>query len=212
MPKSTFYRLSEEKQQRILEAAKQEFLRVPFQEASINKIIKAAEIPRGSFYQYFQDKEDIFLYAISEQREKISNALIESLQKCDGNFFRFIYCYIDKFQEFCRSGEYGRIMLTLADHDTAQMVCSVVHNMGDCESEKNAFEKEMKKVIDFSMFTLEEREEQIYLLNIIGAVLRESMYRIMHETDYEEVKKICDNMKERIHFLERHFTKNIESL
>ena len=52
----TFLRLPEEKRNRFLEAAWEEFTSVPFEEASINKIVRRAKIPRGSFYQYFSDK------------------------------------------------------------------------------------------------------------------------------------------------------------
>jgi len=66
MPKDTFNNLSEDKKRRIFDAAVHEFSVRRFSEASINQIVKAAEIPRGSFYQYFNDKEDIFLYMFTE--------------------------------------------------------------------------------------------------------------------------------------------------
>ena len=46
----------------IREAAIREFSRVPLDKVSINKIVKYADISRGSFYTYFQDKEDVFQY------------------------------------------------------------------------------------------------------------------------------------------------------
>ncbi len=58
MPKSTFYNLSDEKKSRIFEAALQEFSVKTFSQASLNQIIKNADIPRGSFYQYFDNKEE----------------------------------------------------------------------------------------------------------------------------------------------------------
>lgn len=62
MPNKTFYNLTQKKQDRILNAAINEFSRYPFKSASINRIIKEANIPRGSFYQYFDNKKDIYLY------------------------------------------------------------------------------------------------------------------------------------------------------
>lgn len=62
MPKKTFYNLTQKKQDRILNAAINEFSSYPFKSASINRIIKEANIPRGSFYQYFDNKKDIYLY------------------------------------------------------------------------------------------------------------------------------------------------------
>lgn len=75
MPKSTFHNLSDEKKRRIFDAALQEFSTRNFSEASINQIIKNAAIPKGSFYQYFEDKEDIYLYMI----EVISKEKTETL-------------------------------------------------------------------------------------------------------------------------------------
>ncbi|MBR3569954.1 MAG: helix-turn-helix transcriptional regulator, partial [Oscillibacter sp.] len=60
MCKETFLRLPEEKRARIVNAAWDEFAAVPFADASINRVIRAAGIPRGSFYQYFEDKNDLF--------------------------------------------------------------------------------------------------------------------------------------------------------
>ncbi|VBB07750.1 tetr bacterial regulatory protein hth signature [Lucifera butyrica] len=66
MPKDTFHNLSDDKKRKIFDAAVQEFSTRRFSEASINQIVKAAGIPRGSFYQYFSGKEDIFCYMFEE--------------------------------------------------------------------------------------------------------------------------------------------------
>ena len=50
MPKDTFLNLSEDKKNKIINAAKKEFARVPIEEASIKNIVEEAEIARGSFY------------------------------------------------------------------------------------------------------------------------------------------------------------------
>lgn len=72
MPTDTFFRLPEEKRQRIFQAAISEFASCHYNEASINRIIKEAQIPRGSFYQYFQDKEDLFFYVFEQiSKEKV---------------------------------------------------------------------------------------------------------------------------------------------
>ena len=73
MPADTFRNLPEEKRLRIFHAAVAEFSQQPFSQASINRIVKDAGIPRGSFYQYFADKEDLYLYVITEiGREKMA--------------------------------------------------------------------------------------------------------------------------------------------
>lgn len=64
MPTKTFLNLPKEKRLRILKAGKKEFSRVPFEKAVIANIAKDADIPRGSFYQYFENLEDLFTYII----------------------------------------------------------------------------------------------------------------------------------------------------
>ncbi len=60
MPKETFNKLSIEKQELIFNACVKEFSSFPYSQASINQIIKTAQISRGSFYQYFEDKWDAY--------------------------------------------------------------------------------------------------------------------------------------------------------
>lgn len=74
LPKDTFRNLNDDKKRKIFDAAVQEFSTRRFSEASINKIVKTAGIPRGSFYQYFSGKEDLFDYIFKEiLKEKIEN-------------------------------------------------------------------------------------------------------------------------------------------
>lgn len=49
MPSQTFFNLPKEKQDRIMAAAREEFFTHSFDEASINRLIKAAGIPGGAF-------------------------------------------------------------------------------------------------------------------------------------------------------------------
>ncbi|HAO61798.1 MAG TPA: hypothetical protein DCQ90_07755 [Erysipelotrichaceae bacterium] len=64
MVTSTFHRLDEEKKKRLMDALIHEFSEHTFSEASINRIVKDANISRGSFYQYFTDKEDCYLFLL----------------------------------------------------------------------------------------------------------------------------------------------------
>lgn len=80
MPKNTFYNLSDEKKGRIFDAALQEFSTRTFSQASLNQIIKNAGIPKGSFYQYFDNKEDLYLYMI----EVVSKEMTKLLSNING--------------------------------------------------------------------------------------------------------------------------------
>lgn len=84
----TFLRLPEEKRGRFLEAAWGEFTRVKFADASINQIVRHAGIPRGSFYQYFADKEDLFYYLLEDIQAQVVRAFSELLRKNAGDLFQ----------------------------------------------------------------------------------------------------------------------------
>ncbi len=62
MPKQTFLNLPEEKRQTIINAAIDEFAEFGFEASSINRIVANSGISKGSFYQYFEDKMDVFKY------------------------------------------------------------------------------------------------------------------------------------------------------
>jgi len=62
MPKQTFLNLPEEKRRVIVDAAVDEFADYGFEGSSINRIVANSRISKGSFYQYFEDKMDVFRY------------------------------------------------------------------------------------------------------------------------------------------------------
>lgn len=84
MPTSTFFNLPSPKQNRLIQAAVEEFTKKSLDEVSINRIIHAAEIPRGSFYQYFEDKMDLFRYVVQHFSKELENLLLECLNTCCG--------------------------------------------------------------------------------------------------------------------------------
>lgn len=62
MPKETFLNLKEDKKRRILDAALREIAENGYDKASVTRIVKDAGIATGSFYQYFEDMDDLFVY------------------------------------------------------------------------------------------------------------------------------------------------------
>lgn len=77
MVHQTFYNLSEEKRARITESAIDEFVSRPYEKTSINRIIEAAKIPKGSFYQYFDSKDDLYAYCVKELSRKVLELRLE---------------------------------------------------------------------------------------------------------------------------------------
>lgn len=104
VPKDTFNNLSEDKKKRIFDAAVEEFSKKRFSEASINQIVKGAEISRGSFYQYFKDKEDLYLYVLMQiGREKLDLINYVGELKPDAGFFEGYMYMVSSVLEWSRT-------------------------------------------------------------------------------------------------------------
>ena len=105
VPKETFLNLSEGKKEIIINAAKREFARVPFQETSIKNIVEDAGIARGSFYQYFESKEDLLEYIISNHALMVNKGTEETFHKTNGDIFEVFISIYDHVLEQCMSKE-----------------------------------------------------------------------------------------------------------
>lgn len=76
MVRPRFARLPADQQRAILDAAADEFAAHGFHDASLNRIIDAAGISKGSMYYYFDDKGDLYAHVIRSEME----GLIQSVE------------------------------------------------------------------------------------------------------------------------------------
>jgi len=97
LPSDTFFRLPEEKRKRLMDAAWEEFTTVRFSDASINKIIRTANIPRGSFYQYFTDKDDLFSYLVRPLQQHFFELARQEVLAAEGNLSKAPMAIYDRF-------------------------------------------------------------------------------------------------------------------
>ena len=101
MPTQTFWNLSLEKREKLVTAAKKEFARVVLPEASINKIIQDAQIPRGSFYMYFKNKEELYFYILLEYRNRAISRILELLEENQGDVIATFAVLYEDIIEYC---------------------------------------------------------------------------------------------------------------
>ena len=87
MPTSTFFNLKDEKREKIIEVVKKEFERVPLSKLSVKRIVEGSYIARGSFYQYFESKEDLLKYIIMQDTESKNKEIADLLKETDGDIF-----------------------------------------------------------------------------------------------------------------------------
>mgnify|MGYP000848861992 CR=1 FL=1 len=167
MPKQTFFNLPEQKRRTLLEAAEREFTRVPIYEASIANIIKIANIPRGSFYQYFEDKEDLYFYLLDEKLKEGREDFIGLLIKHNGDI-------IDALTEM-----YNRFLVKLPDEEehnflknaflyATHKVENSLMDMFDFTLNNERF-KEISNLIDTQRLNIKEND-LYHILQIVTAI------------------------------------------
>jgi AcrR family transcriptional regulator len=101
MPKQTFLNLPEEKQSSIIHVAIDEFAEHGFEGASITQMVSRAGIAKGSFYQYFEDKHDLFMVLVELlSQEKRSYFQNRQPPNPDLDFFGYLRWVMEAGFEF----------------------------------------------------------------------------------------------------------------
>ncbi|MFD0897670.1 TetR/AcrR family transcriptional regulator [Loigolactobacillus binensis] len=173
MPTSTFFNLSQAKQQRLLAAAQQEFSRVPLAEASISKIVAAADIPRGSFYQYFTDKADLYYYYSEYLHKQDRHSLLSSLQAADGDLFAAFRDYFSQLADEIINGPnaafYRNMFLNMTYKNGRRVTSATQKNHG------HHGHKDFYAAVDFSRLKISTHHELGMLMHILMSALFQSL-------------------------------------
>lgn len=80
MPKQTFFNLPPAKQRNIVYAALTEFTNKGYLLGSVGTIAKNATVSKGSMYQYFEDKQEFYIYLTDYVYSMIKTAMKMQLQ------------------------------------------------------------------------------------------------------------------------------------
>lgn len=160
MPLERFYRLSEEKKQVIRQAAINEFTRVPIDKVSINRIIKEADISRGSFYTYFEDKWDLLRCIFEEWQRQMRQFCMDSIKKYNGNIWMLLEGFLDRALIFCgQNGSFEFIKNVMAHSNSEDMFSGFSAHMDVCNEEQDRLELWMYEQVDKSGFISQEYED-----------------------------------------------------
>lgn len=189
MPSKTFLNLSEEKQNRIISAAIKEFSSVPLEKASINKIIKDAEISRGSFYMYFEDKYDLTLYLFNTITHYVDDISKKIELSTSGKLDEYIIRMNEILYDFYTQEKYRRLIFNLISQfqrfDQFDMKCF---------KGKKPILKEIERIvqsIDKDQFKNQDRDYIIGVIEISLNSLRSVIFKtILEDLSKEESTKI----------------------
>ncbi len=165
MPKETFFNLKEAKRDKIEKALINEFSRVSFEQASISNIVAEAEISRGSFYQYFEDKEDAIKYVIEKfiriEHKKMNQFLIDS----NKDIFEAIFKFYNYMIESTENGSFRLIKNIFQELRK--------NNISIFEAQNEIGSKEeVNKFINTDNLNIEQEEDLKYFMKILTTITR----------------------------------------
>ncbi|HEX4446098.1 MAG TPA: TetR/AcrR family transcriptional regulator [Polyangiaceae bacterium] len=76
MPRPTFFALPAERRDRLVREAIAEFSERSYADASLSQIAQRSRIPKGSFYQYFDDKVDLYRWLVTDEAPRHKRAFL----------------------------------------------------------------------------------------------------------------------------------------
>lgn len=195
MPKNTFHNLPKEKKERILNAAINEFAQYFYHKASINRIVNNADIAKGSFYQYFDDKKDLFKYVVEIIGEKKMKYLNESLKELHQlEFFKVVrglYISAIKFtKENPKLAAIGNNFIKSNDSFLKEEI------LGESIPKSNEFFEELlKKGIERGEIDSEVDVKLVsYLITTLSISISEYYFNELDEKDEGEIMPFIDRM------------------
>ena len=188
MIKRTFYNLPEQKRQRIIDAIVEEFSSSSTEKVSINRIVKAANISRGSFYQYFDDKVNLVEVLTKSFVDLSIEGANKALEYSNGDIF---YTYEKLFE----------IITNFAQDKTQKVILkNLLRSLranDDLVSEYllnrfNGFEElnKIAKQYNTDNLKFKSSEDVEYLSQILTQLLKNAIFNyFVIDVDYQTVKK-----------------------
>lgn len=188
MIKKTFYNLPYEKRKRITDAVIKEFMERPNEKVSINRIIKTAEISRGSFYQYFDDKVDLIEIITKTMFDESSNKAKEILKLSCGDLFVMYIKMFDYFDDYSSQKLTMKIMRNIVDSFKANddLVSEYLKNRFNIALSNN----EIYLMVDRQNLKFQDNESVKCLIEILTQVLKNAIFDVfVAGSDREEVRE-----------------------
>ncbi len=186
----TFLNLKEEKKNRILNAALDEFSVTSFSDASITSIVRKAKISRGSFYQYFGSKENLYQYLVSNLYVKHRQDLWDRLNEHSGNLYDALMDFYDQYiDEIVNSKHFSFYKNTFLHVNHYLIGKEGLFSLSNQPSTRVEEQEEFIDVIDMEGLRTESKEELLefiyFIVNLIHHMIVDGF---INNLSLEEIK------------------------
>jgi len=200
MPKDTFMNLNEEKREKVEKAMEKEFARATFEKASVSRIVKDAEIPRGSFYQYFEDKEDAIRYIVQKHISLEHKMIYELLLQTQGDIFDMAVLVFEKMTNETKETDKRELYKNIMKE--------IKKNNIDIFDENLKFDdlEQVKSIIDKNNLNIQQEDSLKYIMKILINITRSAVIEVIdNKVSIEQGKA---DLQEQLKILKRGMLKN----
>jgi AcrR family transcriptional regulator len=149
MPRPRFATADAQLQRRIIEAATTEFAAKGYEAASLNRILLAAGLSKGSFYYYFDDKADLAAAVLAQLVDELRPLSAELGRPKDAKeFWAGLKRYVDRTMDEGLSTQQrldllGKLGMAFIDHP--ELAAQVMPRMAPFRDDMVAFFKRGQK-------------------------------------------------------------------
>ena len=133
MPTVTWGRVDPARRAAVLEAAEAEFSAHGYSRGSLNVIARRAKVAKGSLFQYFADKADLYAFVADTGAQRVRSYMEDMIREIDSSrpFFEFLVDVLDVWVAYFAEHPRDRALHAAAslevDTDARISVRTVVH-------------------------------------------------------------------------------------
>lgn len=191
MATKKFESLSEEKKERIIHAALDEFSKKSYNEAAITTIVEKAGISRGSFYLYFENKESLYKYLINYLYIKHRKDLLKLLINKSGNLYNSLIDFFDFYINEIFESEYFAFYKNTFLHANHHLLGNEgLFNLDNQPSHREEQQQDFLEEIDIRNLKINSREEALEFIYLVVHVIHHMLIdEFINERPIHEIKE-----------------------
>ena len=144
----------DERKKRLINAGFTEFGTHGYERSSLNRILQTAQIPKGLFYHYFEQKEDLYHYLIQFGINEITKKLMDSRLLDETDYIkRLLMSYMIKVHVYKEYTNFEQFLMSVYKDNNPEFLASI--NLTDSKAYGQRFVGEN---IDLSRFIVADLE------------------------------------------------------
>jgi|GEM_PF-2280302 len=162
----TFERLPSDKRRRFLSEAYKEFSLHSYESASITHLVKNLGIAKGSVYQYFKDKQSLYLYLIDDAFNQVEQLLDKTCPVLTNFGFRDWYeNYLMVYLKILLSFPIYGILFDKNQHETSTKIKGhYLHLLG----EKSMLQRTIQSLPELSLYEVTQlKSGPLFLFSLL---------------------------------------------